>query len=626
MRANFFDKFIIVVVLLLIGFAVFLQISTIESTDKLKKEELKTSEQYARQIATLIEQKTDNNIEEALNRSPKLRVQLNETLQAFLTKQYQYIFVLKKDKKGKYRFLLDASKVDSEKYKALFFPKSKLFENVCKTGKMQIVEQHNGVEDVWLSLLYPIVKEGKTEALLVLDLSETYGEYLSNFHSTLMSIITTMQIFLGISFFSLIFFAYRYYKARRELRQDKLTSVYTKYYLKEFFNEHQVADYYVMLIEIDEFKEINKKLGNDFGDKAIKEFANVIVNTISPQSKVIRTGGTEFLVLALKDSRGVEKMANILFNRLKNTVYTIDNEVIRMYISMSAMNVTEESTSIERIQRLLDEKLLEVKSHGKNDLRILSEENLNNEQYSDIDYIKEALEEERLLCLYQPIYNTQTKKIVKYEALVRLIDKDNPEKLISPFYFMDVIKGTSQYIKMSKLVLNHVLMTLQRYPNLEVTVNVDLDDLDNEDMMKLITTNLTENKEIANRLTFEILEENEIKDYEKVQDIFKQLKAYGSKIALDDFGSGYASYSYLIRLDIDILKIDGSLIRELQTFPERAKAVLKSIQELADKFDYQLVAEFVSHEDIYDMVKELDIEYSQGYYLGEPKPIEAYLQ
>jgi EAL domain-containing protein (putative c-di-GMP-specific phosphodiesterase class I) len=292
---------------------------------------------------------------------------------------------------------------------------------------------------------------------------------------------------------------------------------------------------------------------------------------------------------------------------------------------MSAMSIPENSTSLQNIERLLDEKLLEVKSNGKNALAILSEEELSGINYSNLDYIKEALEEERLICLYQPIYETQTKKIKKYEALVRLIDKEDPEKLIVPFHFMKLVKGTSQYIKMSKLVLREVFKTLKRYEDVEISMNVDLDDLDNADMMKLITHHLYENRTLANRLTFEILEDHEVKDHEKVMFYLQQLKAFGSKIALDDFGSGYASYSYLIKLNIDILKIDGSLIKELKHRPDHAKIVINSIRELAESFQYDLVAEFVSDEYIYNVIKELGIQYAQGYYLGEPKPIEWYI-
>ena len=191
---------------------------------------------------------------------------------------------------------------------------------------------------------------------------------------------------------------------------------------------------------------------------------------------------------------------------------------------------------------------------------------------------------------------------------------------------MPVLKGTSQYIKMSKLVLREVFDVLHKYPDIEISMNIDLDDLYNADMMTLITKKLYRHKNLANRLTFEILEHHEIQDYEEVAVIFQQLKTYGSKIAIDDFGSGYANYIYLIKLDIDILKIDGRLIQELLDTPERTKMMLASIKELANAYGYEMVAEYVSSKEIYEIINDLDIKYVQGHYLGEPKYIDEYLE
>lgn len=625
MRRQYFDKFIFFLMALLIIFALFLQITTVQSTEKLKKEEVDKAEQYAAKIAQLIQRRTENNIESVLTNDPELRDTLNESLQAFLTKQYQYIFVLKKDVKGNYRFLLDGSEEEAEEYKTIFFPKSKLYDHVYETQKMQIIEQHEGVEQVWLSLVYPIVSDKKTEALLVLDLSESYGQHLNDFNSPLMTVVWMMQIFLLLSMFLLIFLAYRYYKIRKELIIDTLTSVYKKQYLQEFFDKNRLDDYNVILLDIDEFKNVNQKFGYEFGDIILKEFTQTLLSILSSHTIIVRTGGAEFLLFLPKsESTAVEVEAQNIFDRLKEKKYLIGNEIQYLTVSMSAMSIPEESTSLQNVERLLDEKLLEVKSKGKNALAVLSKEELSGINYSNIDYIKEALEEERLICLYQPIYDTETKKIVKYEALVRLIDKEDPEKLIVPFHFMKLVKGTSQYIKMSKLVLQEVFKTLKRYEDIEISVNVDLDDLDNADMMKLITHHLYEHRTLANRLTFEILEDHEVKDHGKVMFYLQQLRAFGSKIALDDFGSGYASYSYLIKLNIDILKIDGSIIKELKYRPDHAKTVIRSIRELAESFHYDLVAEFVSDEEIYTIIKDLGIPYVQGYYLGEPKPIEWY--
>ena len=625
MRNAYFDKFIIFLLALLIAFVLFLQISTTQSTEKLKNDEVQRSEKYASKIAKLIQLRTHNNLEKKLTANPSLKKHLDQTLHAFLTERYQYIFVLKKDEKGKYRFLLDASEDEPEEYQSIFFPKSEMFDEVYSSQKMQIIEQYEGVEEVWLSLVYPIVNDNKTEALLVLDLSESYGAQLNNFNSPLMNVVWMMQALLVLSILLLGYLIYSYSKLRKILLVDSLTSTHTKVFLEEFFNRNQVDAYNAILIDMDEFAEINNKYGHAFGDLVIKEFVETMMPVLSSDTNVIRTSGTEFLVIVPKDDNDFEALTKKLFNTLQEKKYLLKNEVFHQTVSMSAMIIPEGNNSIQDIQRILDVKMLEIKSKGKNALGLLLNDRGTEVKYWNIDYIKEALEEERLVCLYQPIYNTKTKQVVKYEALVRLIDKEDGEKLISPAHFLSIIKGTSQYIKMSKLVLKEIFTVLHQYPEIEISVNLDLDDLYNADMMKLISKNLYHNKTIANRLTFEILEYNEISDYGQVALIFQQLKTFGSKIAIDDFGSGYANYVYLIKLDVDILKIDGSLIQELPHDPKRAKIMLESIKYLAEMYNYELVAEFVSTEEIYEILKELEIKYAQGYYLGKPKPLEEYL-
>jgi diguanylate cyclase (GGDEF)-like protein len=437
-----------------------------------------------------------------------------------------------------------------------------------------------------------------------------------------MYIITLIQVFLLGSFLFLVYFAYQYHKLRKSILSDPLTSTYTKVYLQEFFDVKKVNRYDAMLIDIDEFKQVNEKYGYEAGDTVLKLFSKEMLTLLPKEARIIRLAGSEFFIIVEKKSSDLEKLAKKLFTSLTEKRYLINNETISLTLSMSAIVIPEETLSIYNIQRSLDEKLLEIKSRGKNGLSIIGNVSGDEIKYKNLDYIKEALEEERLTCLYQPIFNTKTQEIVKYEALVRLTDKEDQQKMISPFYFLDMIKGTTQYIKMSKLVLKEVFHALHKYPEVKISVNLDLDDLYNADMMKLITKQLYRHRGLANRVTFEILENHEIKDYDEVALIFQQLKTFGSKIAIDDFGSGYANYVYLIKLDVDILKIDGSIIQELLYNPERTKIMLNSIKDLAETYQYKVVAEFVSSKEIYDMVSELGIAYSQGYYLGEPKPLD----
>jgi diguanylate cyclase (GGDEF)-like protein len=604
----------------------YLQWSVSESTQQLKRDEIKKTQQYAANIASWIMRKTGEDIEKALREDTALRQELNEMLETFVIPKYAYIFLLKRTPKGHYRFLLDGSKKDKEEYGTLFFPQSKLFDQVYFDQKVHIVKQKDDVKGVWLSLLYPVtVKKGKTEALLVLDLSKWYGKSLESYHDPLQDMISVMQLFLLLSFIFLSVIFYRYYQFRKSILIDPLTQVYTKRYIDEFFQREKISMFHVIVIDIDEFKELNRNYGYDSGDSILKIFVQTLQKLLPSESIIVRTGGAEFTLFLPKRSL-LDETLQKLFYEMRAKRYLVNNNVIEMTLSIVGMTIPKDTNNILSIIRLLDEEMLKVKSQGKNSYRLVDLQSDQEVRYRQIDFIKQSLEEERVVCLYQPIVRTDDRSVAKYEVLVRLYDAQVPDKLISPAQFLPAIKGTSYYIKMSKLVLQRTFETLERYPDIELSINLDLNDLYNMDMMRMIMSYLSEHRRHAKRVTFEILEENEIKDYETANFIFSQLRAYGSKVAIDDFGSGYSNYNYLIRLDIDILKIDGSLIRELHNNPERARVVLHSFKTLSDALGYQLVAEFVSDEIIYREVKALGFDYVQGYYLGAPHAIERYMQ
>jgi EAL domain-containing protein (putative c-di-GMP-specific phosphodiesterase class I) len=153
---------------------------------------------------------------------------------------------------------------------------------------------------------------------------------------------------------------------------------------------------------------------------------------------------------------------------------------------------------------------------------------------------------------------------------------------------------------------------------------MDLADLYNVEMMDIIQEELETNQDLASRLTFEILEHNEITDFEHIDLTLNKLKQYGSKIAIDDFGSGYSNFVYLAKLDIDIIKIDSTLVKELEIDNEKVSAIIKLINEMGKSQNTKVVAEHVSSKKILDSLLALDVEYLQGFHLGMPKYWEAY--
>jgi len=616
-------KYIFIIITLLIAFAIYLQYEISNNTEKLKTLELNKANTHAEKIVKYLKTEIKGNIYQYLLDKPDQRQVYNNILHTFMSDEFKYIFLIKKDPKNHYRFLLDGDIYDPVEFNSIFFPKNKQYNKVYMRQQPQVIEHGEGVEEVWLSLLYPIIKDGKTEALLVMDLSETYGNKLSNFNNPMQDIVFYMQLFLAVSSIFLLATLFNFYMLRKSLLEDKLTSAKTKMYFREFFEIENEVDYNFILLDIDNFRLVNEKYGVAAGDKVLHHFVKEIEYRLDDKSMVIRLTGAEFIVAIAKSKGNIETITQILFRQLSEKQYLIDNNAFSLNISMSAIETPLESTSLIEIESLLEQKMLDIKSSGKNSYAVINQNVENEIRYKNMNYIAQRLDMGDLLCLYQPIYDIETNKFVKYEALVRLVDKEK-DKLITPNYFLDTIRSTYRYIKMSRLVFKEVFSVLHTYEDVHVTLNLDLLDLYNAELMDIINLELYNNRKVANRLTFEILEKHEIQDFSHVSLIFQKLRTYGSKIAIDDFGSGHSNYLYLIKLDIDILKIDGSLIHALKDDPERARMVLKSICSLAVEQGYEVIAEFISDSELYEEVKALGIRYVQGYYLGKPKPIEAY--
>lgn len=612
-----YSKSIFIVIGLLTAFAFYLQYSIGESTKNLKKTEIQKVENYAKRISNYIKDNSQN-LSLSLKEDTQTINKLNSMLSVFQTNNFTNLFVLQKSNKDKFRFILDGSTSEPIEYGAIFFPKSREFISVYNTQEAKIIEQQGIVEKVWLSLLYPIVRDGQTEALLVIDLSEEYGKHIKDFNSPLMDTVWMMQLLALVSIIFLGYTAYNTSKLRKRLLVDQLTTANTRQYLREFFESNSVPQFDFILLDIDLLRQINNKHGRDAADILLKEFVQFLKEITPDGAEIIRNSGAEFLIIIPKIGIVLDELAKALFDTIPEKKYSLNNDIVSLTISMSAIDTPKNTNSYYDIQRILDEKMLEIKNTGRDRLIVINDISEMELKYQNVDFVKQAIDSKRLMCLYQPICNTKSKEIVKHEALVRIIDDSSSHEIISPNLFMESIRETTHYLKLSKWVIEEVFSVLQNNPKAEISINMDLVDLYNEEMMKLIEKELYDNRHLANRLTFEILEHHEITDYARVGRIFKQLKSYGSKIAIDDFGSGYSNYAYLIKLDIDILKIDASLIRELEGQNPKAISVVKSINNLGLAHGIGVIAEFVSSQEIHDILVEIGVEFSQGYYLGRP--------
>ena len=246
-----------------------------------------------------------------------------------------------------------------------------------------------------------------------------------------------------------------------------------------------------------------------------------------------------------------------------------------------------------------------------------SSEELQRESLDRLKVYKNALHEGNIIPYFQPIVSAKDGSIMKYEALARLHTKDG---VISPYKFLNsaIEDKTFEYFtrQMTQKVFN-----VYSNVNKEISLNLTYQNINSPSMMDYIKNRL--DKYGGDRITFEIVETEEIKDYSIVEDFILMVKGYGAKVSIDDFGSGYSNFTNIIKLNIDYIKIDGTLISKLLE-DQKVKNMVFGLIQFAKSIDVETIAEFVSSKEICDVVKELGVDYIQGYYYGEPKSAQDY--
>ncbi len=249
----------------------------------------------------------------------------------------------------------------------------------------------------------------------------------------------------------------------------------------------------------------------------------------------------------------------------------------------------------------------------------LYEENKNIEEkyHANItmsEAIRKAIDDQRIICYYQPIVNLLTGKISKYETLVRMFDENG--SIIPPSAFLSIAKKTSLYPQITLEVVKQACALFATRTE-EFSINLSVSDIrnkeTNQEIVRIITKTGT-----ASRIVFEILESEGIENYDEVVRFITQVKLLGSKIAIDDFGTGYSNFENILKLNIDYIKIDGSLIQSI-TKNTRHHVIVETIVEFARKIGVKTIAEFVSDASIYTSIKMIGVDYSQGYYTGKPE-------
>jgi len=232
--------------------------------------------------------------------------------------------------------------------------------------------------------------------------------------------------------------------------------------------------------------------------------------------------------------------------------------------------------------------------------------------------LKKAIDSYSIVSHFQPIVNNKTRKIEKYESLVRVIDENN--KVLSPSFFLDKAKDGKYYNQITSRVLTNSFQALYKTEK-DISINFSALDIENERNRNRFLELLEKHKKESSRITLELLEDENVKDIQLIKDFLKCVKSYGASVAIDDFGVGYSNFQRLIEIKPDILKIDGSLIKNIDK-DDFSLHMVETIVAFSKKENIETIAEFVENETIYNILCKVGVNYSQGYYFGKPQELE----
>lgn len=379
------------------------------------------------------------------------------------------------------------------------------------------------------------------------------------------------------------------------------------------------------ILNLSYFREINTLFGYTVGDKLIKAFAKRLVEN---EYLCYRLHGDEFAIVHYDDAEllEIDVFINYLFNLICDKAFDVDGNQIYLTINAGVAILkkfdTEPKTSLfeNAYIALKYAKDRKIQYAFYNDKLIENKENIYSYYWKE--KILTAIEKNNITAFYQPIVNNTTLYPDKYEALIRIRDSENI--YISPYNFMMSSKKYGLYNHLSKLMIIKVFKRLTE-TEAEISVNISINDIKNISTMKLLINKLNDcSREISERLVFEILESEGIESYSEIHEFIEMVKKYGCKIAIDDFGSGYSNLTQLIDLHIDYIKIDGSIIKKIE-FDSNSQYIVKLLVDFAKRLGIKTIAEYVSTREIFEKVRELGVDYSQGYYFSEPqKKIESY--
>jgi diguanylate cyclase (GGDEF)-like protein len=396
---------------------------------------------------------------------------------------------------------------------------------------------------------------------------------------------------------------------------DRLTGLPNRLSLIQRLEESSTE--LLLLVNINDFTTINDFFGYNTGDEVLKKSADIL-NSFAKKlgAQTYKLPSDEFvLVVHMEhDYKKIENIMKQICESFANTEFEIDGNLVYVSVTIAAAFANKQKTGLAHADMTLKMAKKSAKQYliFDEDLQ-LSKQYARNIQIANS--IKSAINSDRIVPYYQAIFSLDTGKIYKYEALVRLVEDDG--RVLGPYEFLDVSEKIKLYPKITEIMIEKTFAFFKQN-GFSFSLNFAFSDIFNEKTTKFFFEKIAE-YDIASQLTIEVLETEELEKNELISQFISDVYASGAKIAIDDFGSGFANFKHMTTIESDYMKIDGSLIRDIVE-DKNNRLVVETIVDFAKKLGKKTIAEFVHSKAVYDCVKEIGVDFVQGYYLAEPSP------
>lgn len=411
-------------------------------------------------------------------------------------------------------------------------------------------------------------------------------------------------------------------------RHDALTDLPNRTQLRERITELLWGDglqrgfLIVLLLEIDRFKEINETFGPSVGDALLQDVAHRLRRHIESAELIARKGGDEFVVLQIAESAAVA--ADALAEQVRvalGTPFDVEGNLISISVSIGIAVAPVDGEDADELLTNADLALDRAKRDGVGNARFFErgmDEQVRARRQLEED-MRFGLKEQQFELYYQPQVDLKTNAVVAFEALLRW---NHPlHGMINPAEFVPVAEDRGFIVPLGDWVLRRACADAVAWPkNVRVAVNVSLAQFRSGRVRQSVISALGASMLSPHRLELEITESVLMDDTREVSDVLLALQELGVAIALDDFGKGFSSLSYLTRLRFDKIKIDKHFIHALQDEPRSALAVLRSVVALSKSLGISTLAEGIETADQLERVQAEGCTEAQGYYLGRPMP------